>query len=56
MDGRVLTGAFTDEFNQANPITYTQTGPGDGAGSDAIYSDAEEELVMQKLRDLGYVA
>lgn len=56
MDGRVLTDAFTDEFNAANPITYNQAGPGEGVGSDSIYSDAEEELVMQKLRDLGYVA
>ena len=56
MDGRVLAEAFTDEFNAANPVTYSQAGPGDGVGSDTIYSDAEEELVMQKLRDLGYVA
>ena len=56
MDGHVLTDAFTDVFNEANPITYSQVGPGDGVGSDAIYTDAEEELVMQKLRDLGYVA
>ena len=27
-----------------------------GVGAVAVYSDAEEELVMQKLRDLGYVA
>ncbi len=56
MDGRVLTAAFTDEFNAAHPVIYSQVGPGDGVGSDSIYSDAEEELVMQKLRDLGYVA
>lgn len=56
MDGRVLADAFTDEFNAANPVTYSQAGPGDGVGSDSIYTDAEEELVMQKLRDLGYVA
>ena len=56
MDGRVLTAAFTDEFNAANPVAYSQVGPGDGVGSDALYTDAEEELVMQKLRDLGYVA
>ena len=56
MDGRVLTDAFTDAFNEANPIARSQIGPGDGMGNDAVYSDAEEELVMQKLRDLGYVA
>ena len=56
MDGRVLTGAFSDEFNAANPVAYSQVDPGNGAGSDSAYSDAEEEMVMQKLRDLGYVA
>jgi len=56
MDGRVLAEAFTDEFNAANPVAYSQVGPGEGTGSDALYTDAEEELVMQKLRDLGYVA
>ena len=56
MDGRVLAQAFTDEFNAANPVTFSQAGPGDGAGSDSLYTADEEELVMQKLRDLGYVA
>ena len=56
MDGRVLTEAFTDEFIAANSMTYSSGGPGDGVGSDSVYSDAEEEMVLQKLRDLGYVA
>lgn len=56
MDGRVLTEAFTDAFNTANPVSYSRIGPGDGISNDAVYSDAEEEMVMQKLRDLGYVA
>lgn len=56
MDGRVLTDAFTDEFNAANPVQYSDIDPGEGVGSDSVYSDDEEELVMQKLRDLGYVA
>jgi predicted AlkP superfamily phosphohydrolase/phosphomutase len=56
MDGRVISEAFTDEFNAANPITFSQVGPDNDAGSDTIYSEAEEEIVLQKLRDLGYVA
>ena len=56
MDGRVLTEAFTDEFNAANPVVTSDIGPGDGFGGDAVFSDAEEEQVLQKLRDLGYVA
>lgn len=56
MDGRVLTEAFTASFNDANPVAFRQGGPGDGAGGDDAYTADEEELVMQKLRDLGYVA
>jgi len=56
MDGRVLTSAFSDKFNAANPVTVSDIEPGAGAGSDSVYSDSEEEMVMQKLRDLGYVA
>ena len=37
MDGRVLTDAFTDAFNEANPIAYSQAGPGDGAGLSLIH-------------------
>jgi predicted AlkP superfamily phosphohydrolase/phosphomutase len=56
IDGRVLSEAFTDEFNAENPIAFSQAGPGEGTGSDSVYSEAEEEIVLQKLRDLGYVA
>jgi len=56
MDGRVLTEAFTDDFNAANPIVTSDIGPGDGFGGDSVFSDVEEEQVLQKLRDLGYVA
>ncbi len=56
MDGRVLTEAFTDEFNAAHPVVYSDIDPGVGLGDDSVFSDAEEEQVLQKLRDLGYVA
>ena len=56
MDGRVLTEAFTDEFNAAHPVVYSDIDPAVGLGDDAVFSDAEEEQVLQKLRDLGYVA
>jgi predicted AlkP superfamily phosphohydrolase/phosphomutase len=56
MDGRVLTEAFTDDFNNANQVTYSPVSPDDSGGDDAVYSDAEEEIVLQKLRDLGYIA
>ena len=56
MDGRVLTEAFTEEFNAAHPVIYSDIDPAVGLGDDAVFSDAEEEQVLQKLRDLGYVA
>ncbi|MFN2137880.1 MAG: alkaline phosphatase family protein [Candidatus Promineifilaceae bacterium] len=55
MDGRVLTGAFTDEFNDQNPIRKIEIDLNDNARGGGV-SDEEEALVMEKLRDLGYVA
>jgi predicted AlkP superfamily phosphohydrolase/phosphomutase len=55
MDGRVLTEAFEEEFNDANPIQHKDIDLTDGALSGGV-SDEEEALVLEKLRDLGYVA
>ena len=55
MDGRVLTEAFTSEFNAANPINIQDVDLS-AVGQDGGVSAAEEALVMEKLRDLGYVA
>lgn len=55
MDGDVLTVAFSDEFNAANPVQTVATDLGPGGGDD-VYTAEEEEMVMEKLRDLGYVA
>lgn len=55
MDGRVLVEAFSDEFNAANPVTVL---PWDSQKeTDAgAYAEEEEEAIMAKLRDMGYVA
>jgi predicted AlkP superfamily phosphohydrolase/phosphomutase len=56
MDGQVLTQAFTDAFNEANPVQFVPgdlTGSGDG---DEAYGLEEEALVLEKLRGMGYVA
>ena len=55
MDGRVLTEAFEEEFNDANPVQYKDIDLTDGA-LDGGVTDEEEALVLEKLRDLGYVA
>ncbi len=56
MDGNVLTAAFTDEFNEANPIQTIETNLTNEGFSDSVYGKEEEDLVLDKLRDMGYVA
>jgi predicted AlkP superfamily phosphohydrolase/phosphomutase len=55
MDGRVLTEAFTSAFNDDNPIKYQTIDLTDGATGGGV-KDEEEALVLEKLRDLGYIA
>ncbi|MCA9968754.1 MAG: hypothetical protein KC425_00990, partial [Anaerolineales bacterium] len=55
MDGQVLTHAFTDAFNAANPVQIVASDV-EHRGKDDVYTDEEEAQVLQKLRDLGYVA
>ena len=55
MDGKVLEQAFTDEFNRANPVRNCDGGLG-ALTEDIGYAADEEEAVLAKLRDLGYVA
>ena len=59
MDGEVLVRALTDDFNQASPVkNSTSSGlrSSDDAANDATYTHEEEEAVIAKLRDMGYVA
>jgi predicted AlkP superfamily phosphohydrolase/phosphomutase len=56
MDGRVLTEAFSDAFNAENPVQVAAADADGDEQSDEVYTAAEEELVLAKLRDLGYVA
>lgn len=55
MDGQVLTQAFTDEVNHAHPIRYNNDGYG-SLNQDTGYAEDEEEVVIEKLRKMGYVA
>jgi predicted AlkP superfamily phosphohydrolase/phosphomutase len=55
MDGQVLTAAFTEEFNQLNPVQH-HDGDFSQPAEDMAYGAEEEELVLAKLRDMGYVA
>lgn len=55
MDGRVLTEAFTPEFVKRTALNYDTTNAvrTDFGGT---YSEDEEEQVIQRLADLGYVS
>ena len=55
MDGRVLTEAFTSDFVNQTALQYdTENAVRTDFGG--TYSDAEEEQVIQRLADLGYVS
>ncbi len=55
MDGRVLTEAFTSEFVNQTALNYdTENAVRTDFGG--TYSDDEEEQVIQRLADLGYVS
>ncbi len=55
MDGKVLKQAFSNDFNHHNPI-HNSIGTLGPSVDDAIYTSEEEEAVIAKLRDMGYVA
>jgi predicted AlkP superfamily phosphohydrolase/phosphomutase len=55
MDGRVLTEAFTPEFVGATALNY-DTANAVRTDYGGTYSDDEEEQVIQRLADLGYVS
>jgi hypothetical protein len=56
MDGKVLQAAFAPEYLAAHAISRTATSAGEAAASTAVYSEDDEEQVMERLRQLGYVS
>ena len=56
MDGKVLQDGFIPQYLAAHPITHT-AGPAEkSAASTGVYSEEDEEQVMERLRQLGYVS
>ena len=55
MDGKVLQAAFVPEYLAAHPITRQASSAEDVAASTKVYSEEDEEQVMERLRQLGYV-
>lgn len=57
MDGRVLQSVFTQEAQKALPLEFVDDDELDsGIDSQSGYTEEEEELIRQRLRDLGYMA
>jgi len=57
MDGRVLEKVFTPEYRQAHPLRYEESGAARAReGDPAAYTAEEEEEMLRRLRDLGYLS
>jgi predicted AlkP superfamily phosphohydrolase/phosphomutase len=56
MDGKVLINAFTDRFNAENPAEFYDTQVRANDNDTGYSSDEETELVLERLRGMGYVA
>jgi len=56
MDGKVLRDGFTAEYLAQHPIVNAVSADGGHAESTKVYSEEDEAQVMERLRDLGYVA
>lgn len=57
MDGRVIEGAFKQDYITANPVKYEKTsaGSGDNITPTDAYSTEEAEMVRKRLKALGYM-
>lgn len=56
MDGKVLQAGFTADYLAQHPIINATSADGSHAESTKVYSEEDEAQVMERLRDLGYVA
>lgn len=56
MDGRVLRGAFDDAWLAARGDAQREAGAGGNGTGDPAYTPEEEDLVQERLRELGYLA
>ena len=54
MDGRVLSEALEQDLVAGRPVRFTASEAG-ARGSGHAFSSAEEEQVLRRLRDLGYI-
>ena len=46
---------MSESYVEQNPVRLTEAGTGQQASSNRDYTDEEEDEIMQRLRDLGYM-
>jgi hypothetical protein len=56
MDGRVLLSMMTDEYAREHPPRISGRTSDGGAPSPRAYTEEEEQEIMDRLRDLGYMS
>lgn len=56
MDGQVLTAAFSDAFNLANPVKFSASSLTEEMSGDKSDDEADEQIILDKLRSMGYIA
>jgi arylsulfatase A-like enzyme len=55
MDGRALEEVFADEYRYGHPVRVTQPSLEPSARGERVFSPSEEQEILQRLRDLGYL-
>ncbi len=58
MDGKFVDEAFTEEWKGSNTVTYAGDSSGDGQGwgqGDQVYDQEDEDILVDRLRSLGYL-
>lgn len=56
MDGETLEDIFTDEYRNSHPVRREEiAAPTETTESDDVYTEEEEAVIMERLRNLGYL-
>jgi predicted AlkP superfamily phosphohydrolase/phosphomutase len=55
MDGHALEDVFADDYRRGNPVRVTQPSSEPTVRGERIFSPSEEQEILQRLRDLGYL-
>lgn len=55
MDGRALEDVFADDFRRGHPVRVTKPSMEPTVRGERVFSPSEEDEILQRLRDLGYL-